>query len=167
LFSAISFCADGAAGMSVPPLAAGASEPWRASLFLRLGFFGLCRCRSTGLALGDMRQQRVDLDRLAVLGEDLAQRAGDRRGHFDRDLVGFQFDQRLVDLDGVARLLEPGADGGFADGFAKGRDADFSSHDVCFRSFSVRQTRELDSVDVAGGRQPPSASSRKASSCAR
>jgi hypothetical protein len=94
---------------------------FRLGLGLRLG-----RGRST-LAFGDLCQQRVDLDRLAVLGENFAQGSGDRRGNLDRDLVGFQFHQRLVHLHGVAHLLEPGADGGFADGFTKGRDADFSS----------------------------------------
>ena len=35
------------------------------------------------------------------------QHAGCRRGTSMRDLVGFEFDQRLVDCDGIARLLEP------------------------------------------------------------
>ena len=35
-------------------------------------------------------------DGLAVLGGDLGQHAGGRRGHFDRHLVGLELDQRLV-----------------------------------------------------------------------
>ena len=67
-------------------------------------------------------------DGLAVLGRDLGEHAGGGRRHLDRHLVGFELDQRLVDRDGVAGLLEPLADGRLGDGFAEGGNADFS-HD--------------------------------------
>jgi hypothetical protein len=72
--------------------------------------------------------KRAGLDRLAVLRDDLAEHAGGRRRHFERDLVGFELDQRLVAFTAVAGLLEPFADGRFADGFAEGRYADFGRH---------------------------------------
>jgi hypothetical protein len=64
-------------------------------------------------------EQRAKADRVAFLGGDLGQRAGRRRGHLDRDLVGFELEQGLVGLHGVADLLEPLADGRLGDGFAQ------------------------------------------------
>src|SRR2546426_81007 len=55
----------------------------------------------------DLTEQRTHRDRLAVLGDDLAEHAGGRRGHLDGDLVGLELDQRLVDRHGFAGLLEP------------------------------------------------------------
>ena len=68
------------------------------------------------------------VDGLAVLGDDFRQHAGGRRVDLERDLVGFELDQGLVGLDGVAGLLEPAADGRFGNGFAEGGNADFSGH---------------------------------------
>ena len=73
----------------------------------------------------DRAQQRADRDRGAVLGGDLGQHAGGGRGHFDRHLVGLQFDQRLVDARPLALLLEPLADGRFGHGFAQRGYSDF------------------------------------------
>ena len=84
-------------------------------------------------------EQRADADRLAFLGGDLGERAGGRRRHLDRHLVGLELDQRLVGGDGVADLLEPFADGRFGDGFAEGGNADFGSH--CALSVSVGSIR--------------------------
>ncbi|MGY4304685.1 hypothetical protein ACVIJ6_001928 [Bradyrhizobium sp. USDA 4369] len=77
-------------------------------------------------AIIDLAEQRADGNRLAVLGDDLAERAGRRSRHLDRHLVGFELDERLVDRHGVAGLLEPAADGGFGDGFTERRNANFS-----------------------------------------
>src|SRR5436305_113145 len=66
----------------------------------------------------DLPEQCADGDRLAVLGDDLAQRAGRGRGDFDGDLVGLKLDQRLVDRNRIAGLLEPAADGRLGDGLA-------------------------------------------------
>ena len=54
----------------------------------------------------------------AFLGEDLEEFPGHRRGDFHGDLVGHNLDERLVATDGLARLLEPLADGAFNYGFA-------------------------------------------------
>ena len=85
----------------------------------------------------DLAEQRADADGLAVLGRDLAEHAGGRRRHFQRHLVGLEFDQRLVDGDGVARLLEPFADGGFGHRFAEGGHADVS-HDRLMSPLATR-----------------------------
>ena len=57
-----------------------------------------------------------------------AEHAGGRRRHLDRHLVGLELDQRLVDRDRIARLLEPLADGRLGHRFAERGHADFS-HD--------------------------------------
>ncbi|ENN89592.1 hypothetical protein RHSP_59795 [Rhizobium freirei PRF 81] len=95
---------------------------------------GRCRrgslCRSSGSAVagGDLAEQRAEAYGFAGLGNDFGQGAGRRCGDFDRHLVGFKFEKRLIGLDGIADFLEPGSDSRFADGFAEGRNADFSGH---------------------------------------
>ncbi|MNQ57715.1 hypothetical protein D3C85_718820 [compost metagenome] len=59
----------------------------------------------------------------AVVGDD-GQDAGGRGRDFHRDLVGLDLDQQFVLGDGVARLLQPGADRTLGDAFAHGRDGD-------------------------------------------
>jgi hypothetical protein len=44
------------------------------------------------------------------------------------DLVGGDLEQRLVDLDGVADLLQPAGDGAFGDALAQLRKCDVSGH---------------------------------------
>ena len=57
-----------------------------------------------------------------VLGDlDLQHGAGDRRRDLGVDLVGGDLQQRLVDLDGLADLLEPAGDGALGDALAQGR----------------------------------------------
>ena len=106
----------------------------------RLGLGGLALGRFTldGLAPGrrrsarpsgrDLAQQGPGRHRLAVLDDDLAQHAGRGRVDFQRDLVGLQLADGLVGLHGIARLLEPAADGGLADRFAEGWNANLSRH---------------------------------------
>jgi len=81
---------------------------------------GLCRWNSrrrTRSGLNGLPGQRDHADRLAHghglagLGDDLAQDAGRRRDHFDGRLVGLNYEERLLLLDGVAWLLEPLGDG--------------------------------------------------------
>src|SRR6185437_934486 len=93
------------------------------------GSLRLRRGGSAG-AVGDLAEQRADRDRVAVFRRDVGEDAGGRRRHLDRDLVGLELDQRLVDRDRVAGLLEPFADGGLGDGFAERRDANIG-HDLC------------------------------------
>jgi hypothetical protein len=90
--------------------------------------------------LVDLAEQRADRDGLAVLGDDLAERARGRRRDFDGDLVGLELDQRLVDRDGIAGLLEPAADGGLGDGLAERRNANFS-HGLFPQSLAVMAGR--------------------------
>jgi hypothetical protein len=124
-------------------------------LFLRRGgflLFVLRRRRSRrAFTFVQHAEQRVDLDRVAFLRGDLAKRSGGRRRHFQRHLVGFQFDQRLAVADGVADILEPLADRCLGDGFAQRGYADFCCH--C----SVFPARIL---GFRSCRHSPSASSR-------
>jgi hypothetical protein len=82
--------------------------------------------RSRGRALGgDHRQARPDLDRLALLHQDLLHDAGPWRGNLGVDLVGRDLEQRLVGLHRVADLLQPAGDRPLGDG-----DAHLRHHDV-------------------------------------
>src|SRR3546814_3468315 len=56
---------------------------------------------------GEDAEQRADLDGRALLSRDGLQGAVRGRVDLKRHLVGFQLDQRLVDADAVARLLQP------------------------------------------------------------
>ncbi|MNV29976.1 hypothetical protein D3C71_1212260 [compost metagenome] len=85
---------------------------------------------STSSTFRDLAEQRVETDGFTVLRNDFGQHAGSRGRNFDGNLVGFQFDQRLIGLDRIADLLEPGADGRLADGLAEGWNADFGCHDL-------------------------------------
>src|SRR6185437_3794001 len=90
-------------------------------------------------AFGDLSEQRADRDRLAVLGGDLAERAGGRRRDLDRDLVGLELDQRFIDRHGIAGLLEPAADGGLGHGLAERRNTNFSHWSVSSIAFNIRR----------------------------
>ena len=79
-------------------------------------------------ALGDCAQDGADLNCVAFLDGDRFDRAVGRRGDFDRDLVGLEFEDRLVAGDGVALFLEPARNGCFRHGFAHGRDLDVDAH---------------------------------------
>ena len=84
-----------------------------------------------GLALvADQRQQAADLDRVVLLGLDLQQGAGDGGGDLGVDLVGGDLEERLVDRDGVAHLLQPAGDGALGDGLAQCREGDFGGHEA-------------------------------------
>ena len=84
-------------------------------------------------AVGDLTEQRADRDRLAVLGGDRAEHAGGRRRDLDRHLVGLELDQRLVDRDRIARLLEPLADRRLGHRFAERGHADVGHASNSFR----------------------------------
>ena len=73
-------------------------------------------------------QLGADLDGLVLLDLDLQQRAGDGRGDLGVDLVGGDLEQRLVDGDLVADLLQPAGDGAFGDGLAECGEGDWSRH---------------------------------------
>ncbi len=123
---------DGASGAS-ETLAAGLAAAASGS---RLGRRGcgrrcgrFCRRRRSFIGAGaflDLAEHRADGDGLAVLGGDLAEHAGGRRRHLDCHFVGLELDQRLVDRDRIARLLEPFADGRLGHRFPERRHANFS-----------------------------------------
>src|SRR5205085_2123221 len=69
---------------------------------VRVGLRGLARRRRAIAADGE--DHLPDLHFLARLDLDIADRAVDRRRHFDRRLVGLELEYRLIDLDGVAAL---------------------------------------------------------------
>jgi hypothetical protein len=106
---------------------------------------GLCLLSSLSsagrraFAFVEHAEQRVDLDGVAFLDQDLAQRAGGRRRHFQRHLVGFQFHQRLAVVHGIAGFLEPLSDRGFGDGFTQGGNADFFCHCSVFPAGQIRR----------------------------
>src|SRR5574340_1481326 len=110
----------------------------------RRGLLGLRRARA-GRGGGELAEKRADRDRVAGVGDDLAQDAGARRVDFEGDLVGFEFDKRFVREHGLALLLEPFADRRLADRFAERRNADFSRHgqDAPFRFFSSQGVTEV------------------------
>ena len=87
----------------------------------------------------NLAEQSADADGFAVLGGDLGQHA--RRGgvDFQRHLVGFEFDERLVSLHGFALLLEPLPDGRLGDRFAESGNANFSSHAITSAEPAVLQ----------------------------
>jgi hypothetical protein len=103
------------------------------SFFFRLLLFraGVAGLRLLGLLIGlggrrragaflDRAEQRANRDRIAVLDRNIGEHTRRRCRHLDGDFVGFQFDQRLVDGDHIARLLEPFADRGFRYRLAEG-----------------------------------------------
>ena len=75
-------------GLAGRPLGRGrrASPPPSSDARLRLGL------------LVDRREQRVDADGLALLGDDLGEHARGGRRHLDRHLVGLELAEHLVDL---------------------------------------------------------------------
>ncbi len=89
---------------------------------------GGCRCRSLrggrrGTALADAGERRADGDGLVLRDQDLLQHAGERRRDLGVDLVGRDLEQRLVDGDVVAHLLEPAGDGSLGHALAEfGKD---------------------------------------------
>jgi hypothetical protein len=89
----------------------------------------------------DLAQQRSDRHRLAVLGGNVRQHACGRRRHLDRHLVGFELDQRLIDGNRIACMLEPFADGCFGDGLAERRHADLS-HGANPHDYRRRSTQD-------------------------
>ena len=78
---------------------------------------GLGRRRRGGALArrADGGQRGADLHRLVLADEDLHERPGERRRDLGVHLVGGDLEQRLVERDGVADLLEPPGDGAFGD----------------------------------------------------
>ena len=80
------------------------------------------RLSAAGAAAGavlDREDRLADLDLVARLDLDLFHRAGDRRRHFDRRLVGFELEDRLILRDRVAGLDQDAEDVAGFDLFAE------------------------------------------------
>ncbi len=73
-------------------------------------------------------RMRADLHCGAGLDGNGFNRAVGGRGHFDRHLVGFEFEQRLVARDRFALFLEPARNRGFGHGLAHRGNFDFDAH---------------------------------------
>src|SRR5699024_11092283 len=86
---------------------------------VRAGIAGVVVGVARGVAVADDGEGGADVDGLGLLGHDLLQGAGDGGGDLGVDLVGGDLEEGLVDLDGVALLLEPLGDGALGDGFAE------------------------------------------------
>ena len=74
--------------------------------------------RSLG-RVADARDLGADLDCLILGNQDLEKDAGDGGGDFGVDLVGGHLNDGLVELDGIADLLEPRRNGALGDGLAQ------------------------------------------------
>src|ERR1700727_1748139 len=119
LSSAAILAAAGAGGIAIEATGAGAA--------LARGSWGGRPARSRRYAR-ELAEQRADRDRLTGLGGDLTQDPRARRVDLERHLVGLQLHQRLVGLHRIAGLLEPFADGCFADRLPQRWDTDLSRH---------------------------------------
>ena len=78
-------------------------------------------------AVAQDREPRTDLDGVALGHDDLGQHAGGRRRDLGVDLVGRHLEQRLVERDRVADLLEPRGDRALGDRLAQLRHRDVHS----------------------------------------
>ena len=76
----------------------------------------------------DRHERGADLDGLVLGDQDRLDHAGDRRRDLGVDLVGGDLEQRLVDLDAVADLLQPAGDRAFRDALAECRETDGFAH---------------------------------------
>ena len=72
-----------------------------------------------GAVLIDDGEHLADLDVLAFLALDAGEDAALLGADLEVDLLGFELDQRLADLDAVAFLLQPLRDARFDDRFAQ------------------------------------------------
>ena len=78
----------------------------------------------------DQREVAAHLDGVILLRDDLGQHAGGGGRDLGVDLVGGDLEQRFVQFDRVALLLEPPGDGPLGDALAECRHLDGSCH-VC------------------------------------
>ena len=85
-------------------------------------------CRRVLAVAGDHRELGADLGRLVLADHDPGQHAGGGRRDLGVDLVGGDLEQRLVDLDPVALLLEPAGDGALGDALAQPGHGDRYRH---------------------------------------
>src|SRR5215475_7398193 len=84
------------------------------------------------------REHGIDRDRVALLRQNLGHHTGRRRRNFSVNLVGRNFQQRLVALHRVADLLQPFNNCSLSNGFAHLRH-----QDICGHSFSPKLLPDL------------------------
>jgi hypothetical protein len=73
---------------------------------------------------------RVHFHGLALFVLNVCERASRGRRNLGVDLIGRDFEQRLITFDVVANVLQPFCDGAFRDGFAHLRHYYFSRHGI-------------------------------------
>src|SRR5258706_277103 len=103
---------SGSGSETTPPAADGAAEP------------ALATRRLAGALVVNGEDRLSHFDFVACLDLDFLDFAGDRRGHFDRRLVGFELEDRLILGDGVARLHEHAQDVAAGDVLTKFRQVE-------------------------------------------
>jgi hypothetical protein len=99
-------------------------------------FGGLGR-RGRLVALADVGDDLVDLDRVALFEEDLRESPGRRAGNLCVDLVGRNLEERLVAVDVLADLLQPPRNRPLRDGLAHLRHHHFGCHKISSFQFLV------------------------------
>jgi hypothetical protein len=75
-----------------------------------------------------VREHAADLDGLVLGHQQIEQGPGDRGRDLGVDLVGGDLEQRFVDGDGVADLLEPTGHRAFGDAFPEFGHCDGNGH---------------------------------------
>src|SRR5205085_8788574 len=96
--------------------------------WLRTGTRGLC-------LLAEHTQHIPNGDLVALVLDNLLQHAALFGAHFDINLVGFQFHERLAAADRIALVLEPACNHGIDYRFSQLRDTYLNGH-VCLRTAS-------------------------------
>ena len=87
------------------------------------------------------------------LDQLLGQHSGDRRRHFDADLVGLEAGDRLVRRDRFARLLEPLGKRSFGDRFPERGDLDVRGHVLSLFRGDAPSASALAAMAERGGDQ--------------
>ena len=93
-----------------------------AGAFIVCAVIGSVRCRSVtgcGAIAFELEDRGADFDGLAFLYQQLGDHTGVRAGQFDERFSGFDFDEDLVDRDGVARGDLPRNDVSFGQPLAR------------------------------------------------
>ncbi|MNZ76964.1 hypothetical protein D3C78_954860 [compost metagenome] len=104
------------------------------------GSSGRSRSGSSGAPLGQLAEQLAAEHGVTLVLDDFGENAIGFGQNFHDHFVGFDVDNQLVTLDGVARLLVPGGDGTVSDGFRESRGFDLDSHYLRFLLIRVLQT---------------------------
>ncbi|MNE24296.1 hypothetical protein D3C80_1175820 [compost metagenome] len=91
--------------------------------------------RSSASARFDRAQNFVGQNGVAFVLDDRTQYTISGSQNFQHDLVGFDVDDQVITLDGLARLLVPGGNGAIGNRFRESRGFDLDSHYQWFLKF--------------------------------